>query len=99
MEHLRRNWDALRQGEVEFSPAGASNPSPGAAREEGTKDGESTLDAEEAAWRALAETRRMQSPAARAAELIRESRFAPVESEHAYHPPSQAKWLSVSVGM
>ncbi|CAL8466684.1 g6220 [Coccomyxa elongata] len=74
VEHLRRNWDALRQGQVDFRQAGASDPSPGAAQEKGVEDGESGLDAEEAAWRALAETRRMQSPAARAAELMRERR-------------------------
>ncbi|BDA41022.1 probable PHD and RING finger domain-containing protein 1 at N-terminal half [Coccomyxa sp. Obi] len=74
VEHLRRNWDALRQGQIGFSPAGASHPSPCAAQENGDKDGESALDAEEAAWRPLAETRRLQSPAARAEQLIRESR-------------------------
>lgn len=82
MEHLRRNWDALRQGQVDFRQAGASDPSPGAAQEEGVEDRESGLDAEEAAWRALAETRRLQSPAARAAELIRESRLALSASYH-----------------
>jgi hypothetical protein len=59
VENMRRNWDALRQGQMNFEPASAShsNTSGEPAVE---NDRESLADGEEAAWQALEEMRKAQ---------------------------------------
>ncbi|KAK9916458.1 hypothetical protein WJX75_002842 [Coccomyxa subellipsoidea] len=72
VENMRRNWDALRQGQMNFEPASAShsNTSGEPAVE---NDRESLADGEEAAWQALEEMRKAQL-AAREVERSRSRR-------------------------